>query len=194
MRFREVVLLLLVCAVGGSVCRAQSSFEEATTPTQLAAVARSLPNEQIYSIRLFREQSNDRLSAVVLVGGKHKGWQLQVVSPSAAKGYSISWKSSWLADAFAVSSPQALGTYGLGNEEAVTFSGCAPHACPSVFSVLLYVPSRRRAFTATCENGQTSYAFSQTSVDSQYKEPLNQLLRKQTGSEQACSKEVQESK
>jgi hypothetical protein len=194
MKLVQGIRCLLIFAVACSFCDAQSPFEEAITPTQLAALVQSLPNEQIYSIRLFREESNNRLSAELLVAGGHKGWQVQVVSPRAATGYSISWKSSWLADAFAVSSPQALGTYGLGNEEAVTFSGCAAHECPDIFSVLLYVPSRHRAFTATCENGQTSYSFPRASADSQYVEPLNELLRDKTGSDKACSKEVQESK
>ncbi len=161
-------------------------FEEAITPTELASIARALPSGPLYSMKLFHEKNDPRLSMAVLSSTKKNGWQVLVVSPRGRDEYTVSWTSPRLADSFEVSDPRNLGTYGLGEEEAVTFSGCGRHVCPDVFSVLLYVPSTHQAFTASCVDGKTSFS----PTGSKYTEPLRELLRDQIGSEHACSLDV----
>lgn len=187
--------LLNVCVSALSVVlplAAQARFEKGITSTELAALAHALPNIHVLNLRIFREGSNSRLSAAVLTEVAHVGWRVLIVSPSTPDAYKVSWKSEPLKDSFAVSSPNELSTFGLAHEEAVTFSGCAAHACPDVFSVLLYVPSLHRALTATCTYKQTKYSFESASPDAQFRGDLNQLLRNQLTNTDACAKEIRE--
>ncbi|MGH9734655.1 MAG: hypothetical protein ACRD8A_08715 [Candidatus Acidiferrales bacterium] len=77
------------------------------------------------------------------------GWQLVVFRVGLNGNAKLKWKSGRLADSFAVSSGDELGTPIIGGEQVVTFSGCAAHACPEVFAVLLYVPSLNTTFSET---------------------------------------------
>ena len=190
MKVTFISLCLMACLATG-IASAESPFEDGLKPSQLAQIARILPPAPISTIRLFREAHNGRLSAAVLTGRKKYGWQILLISPEGSKDYRTSWTSPKLPDSFDVSSPTALTTYGLADEEGIVFSGCAPHMCPQIFSALLYVPTRHQVFVGTCDNGQTKYSFAPRDEFGVYKEALNDVLRKIDGIGHACSAEPQ---
>lgn len=192
MNWKSSLICLALCSAGCIESRAQSSFEDGLKPEQLAKVSQVLPSNLISSVRLFHEKTNSRLSAAFLTQQRGKGWQLLLVSPRGHSEYRIGWQSPVLSDGFAVSSPEQLRIYGLEDGDAIAFSGCAPHMCPDVFSVLLYVPSYRRTFTATCDGGKTSYSFPLTEANLKYKGLLDELLRGKSGSDSACSPDIME--
>jgi hypothetical protein len=177
-----------------AVAHAERPFEDGIKPTQLTQIAHMLPEAPIYSIRLFREKDNGRISATVLTASKRTGWQIVLISPQGLDGYHRSWVSAKLPESFAVSSPEALRTYGLSDGDAIVFSGCAPHMCPDIFSAMLYVPKQHRAFVATCNNGQTAYAFTLTTAFQDYRTALDDILLEidRHGTRHACSSELRE--
>jgi len=77
----------------------------------------------------------------------------------------------------AESLPQMPAHIQLGSGDAIVFEGCAKHVCPDVFSVLLYDPAARAAFTAKYVWGKITYSPSLNSPkDALYKEALEQLI------------------
>jgi hypothetical protein len=184
-------LFVVVCLLA-AIAHAERPFEDGIKPSQLTQIARMLPRSPIYSIRLFREKNNGRISATALTASKRTGWQIALISPQGLDGYRKSWVSAKLPESFAVSSPEALRTYGLTDEEGIVFSGCAPHMCPDIFSVMLYVPTQHRAFIGTCDNGETTYSFTLTAALQDYKAAVNDLLHEidRHGTGHACSSEI----
>ncbi len=184
-------LFVVVCLLA-AVAYAERPFEDGIKPSQLTQIAQMLPGAPIYSIRLFREKNKGRISATALTASKKTGWQIVLISPQGLDGYRKSWVSAKLPESFAVSSPEALRTYGLTDEEGIVFSGCAPHMCPDIFSVMLYVPTQHRAFIGTCDNGETTYSFTLTASLQDYKAALNDLLQEidRHGTGHTCSSEI----
>ena len=83
-----------------------------------------------------------------------------------------------LDDSFSVSSHGALKIFHLRDEDAVEFSGCAPHVCPDVFSVFIYVPSQKAAFMAQYVWGKVTYSPAiESAADEKYKFALDQLRK-----------------
>ena len=186
-------LFVVVCLLA-AIAHAERPFEDGIKPSQLTQIARMLPESPIYSIRLFREKNNGRISATALTASKRTGWQIALISPQGLDGYRKSWVSAKLPESFAVSSPEALRTYGLTDEEGIVFSGCAPHMCPNIFSVMLYVPTQHRAFIGTCDNGETTYSFMPAAALQGYKTALDDILQEidRHGTQHACSSGTRE--
>jgi hypothetical protein len=179
----KIACVCLISATLFAQAQSKSDYEDAVTPQELTKIAQRLPAGPIYNIKFFHENKNSRLSAAVLSSQTKYGWEILLVSPSNERDYKVTWVSPRLADSFTVSDTRNLDTFGLADGEAISFSGCAPHMCPDIFSVLLYVPWSRRMYTATCQDGKTSYA----PESGKYKSDLNELLHKMIGSESACS-------
>jgi len=191
MRTLFVTSCFLASIAVGVAC-GEVPFEDGLQPKQLIQIIRTLPSAPIGSIQFFREKKDERLSAIILSLKKGDGWQLRLISPRGRTSYSTSWVSEKLSDSFSVSSPTNLSHYWLKDEGAIVFTGCAPHMCPDIFSALLYVPSRHRAFVGTCNNGQVTYTFSPSDEGAnEYKEVLNETLQEIDGhgSGRACSSE-----
>jgi hypothetical protein len=140
----------------------------------------SLPQSltQIQSLILFKERGHDKYSAAIATFDEKLKWQIDVFSPVATGGYEIEWKSNQLSDAFSVSYPDALKRFNLDGEQVVLFEGCAPHVCPNVYSILLYVPSKRAAFVANAVWGKISFSPSlDTDDNADYKRILSNLVK-----------------
>ncbi len=147
-------------------------------------LAESLPElpGRIQAIRLFQGAIGQQASVAIATFGEKTGWQLFVFASNTGKHFRPEWKSGKLANTFTVADPAALKLFDFGNEVGVEFSGCAPHSCgggPSaVFSVLLYVPSKRTAFTATYELGKIAYSSNlQSAGNERYRGALEQLVK-----------------
>lgn len=117
--------------------------------------------------------------AAVLTDGVHSGWQIFVFYLDSSGKFKIEWKSGKLDDSFAVSSADQFQTYYLFDEQVLRFSGCAAHACPDVFSIMLYVPSKKREFTAKYTLGKIAYSPASDGPTYQYyKRDLDRYIAK----------------
>lgn len=144
--------------------------------------AKSLPElpGRIQAIRLFEESGGQRASVAVATWGEGTGWQVFVFDSPSGRNFRLEWESGKLDDSFSVGDPSALKTFTfMDGKQGVQFSGCAPHNCPSdVFSVMLYVPSKKTAFTARYVWGKVTYSPTQESLENrQYKDALAQLVK-----------------
>jgi hypothetical protein len=149
------------------------------TVQQFREFAASLPDlpGQIQAIRLLQGSGSAR-SVALATFGERTGWQLFVFDSVNGSKFELGWKSEKLDDSFSVSYPDALKVFSLGQEQGATFDGCAAHVCPDVFSVLLYVPSKRTSFTAKYVWGKVTYSSKLESPEnSSYKAALEQLVK-----------------
>jgi hypothetical protein len=174
--------MLLTCGYAKPAPRQEGhQSETGITVSQLQNLLNALPSlpGTIQAIRFLRRDRFWIDGAAVLTQGEHSGWQIFVLHLGSGGKTSLEWKSGRLDDSFAVSSANQLRTRNVGvSEEALEFSGCAAHNCPDVFSVMLYVPSRRAAFTATCISGKVKYSPGLESADNRkYKDAVDQLVR-----------------
>ena len=127
---------------------------------QLRNLANTLPPlpGMIQAIQFLQNGKFQINGAAILTDGADSGWQISVFDLESTGKFQLEWKSGRLDDSFAVSSAHQFQTYFLSDEQVLQFSGCAAHACPDVFSVMLYVPSRKSAFTATYTLGKVTYS------------------------------------
>jgi hypothetical protein len=136
----------------------------------------SLPG-RVEALRLLQE-ADGRSAVAIATFGSTAGWRLFVFRAFGHGHYSQQWASGRLDDSFAVSSAGELMVFSAGGESLVEFQGCARHVCPDVFSVLLYVPSRRQAFTARSLRGRVTYSDGTELPNNRlYKDFLDQLIR-----------------
>jgi hypothetical protein len=183
MRLAITMLLILggVAAVGNISANKQRNLANGgMTVEEFRNLADSLPKlpGTIQSVLLFRASGDKQsISAALATFDDKKGWQLLVFHSLEGRKYQLEWQSSKLDDSFYISNPGALKVFSLGDETAISFEGCARHACPDVFSILLYVPSRRSSFTATYIRGKVTYSPSLTTEEQEsYKSVLVQLI------------------
>jgi hypothetical protein len=176
--------MLLTCGYAKPVPQAAHQDETGLTIPQLQSLLSALPSLP-GTIQAIRFLHRDRFwidGAAVLTQGEHSGWQIFVLHlGNGGKAY-LEWKSGRLDDSFAVSSANQFRTRNVGvSEEALEFSGCAAHNCPDVFSVMLYVSSKRSPFTASFVLGKTTYSANLESTGNhEYKVALDELLKDRT--------------
>ena len=181
--FSLCLALFLGCSVGaGSVTsESDATRDEGISVAQFRALANSLPASagSVYAILL----EKDRLwldRAAILTGRAGIGWQIFVFHRESNDKIALEWKSGKLDDSFQVSSPDQFQIVLAASEGALKFSGCAPHNCPDVFSVMLYVPSKKAVFSATYKSGRVTYSPGSEWPDSQfYKATLDRLIAQQ---------------
>jgi hypothetical protein len=141
-----------------------------------AQALHSLPG-RIEAIQIFPATDSGNHLVAVATLGQQTGWQLLVLKISGDSPARIVWKSGVLSDSFAVADGSAMNIYSPGREDDLSFVGCAQHSCPDVFSVLLYVPSKRQAYTVSYVLGKISYSPNLTGTDAEaIKADLNDLL------------------
>ncbi len=152
--------------------------------TEFRNFAKSLPRlpGRIQAIRLFNESSGEKSSVAVATWGERSGWRLFVFGSRKGQNFQLEWKSGRLDDTFAVGDPSSLRAFNfLDGTEGISFEGCLRHNCPDVFSILLYVPSLRTAFTATSVYRKVTYSSDmRLPEDEKYKSVLDQLVDEQT--------------
>jgi len=144
---------------------------------QLRLLVDHLPADldPIQAVRIIRSGPGPLLA--ISVHSAEKGWEIFVFQ-SDEQSVSALWRSGKLPDTFTGSAPGALKSFDFGDEEGLEFEGCFPSACSSVFSVLLYIPSKQSAFMATNVNGKISYSATALQPEfSKYKDGLDQLLK-----------------
>ena len=132
----------------------------------------------IQAIRLFTtSEDQQQISAAFATFDKKAGWQILMFDSRADEKFHLAWQSGKLDDSFSVSHPDALKVFHFGHENAVEFDGCAPHVCPDVFSILMYVPSKRAASTAKYVWGKVTYSPAlDSAAEAPYKSALDQLV------------------
>lgn len=178
---RHVFLLLAISVVATA---GAGDRQEGLTATQFSNLASSFVNlpGRIDAVQIFHVAGNQQDSVAIATFEDSAGWQLAIFNPAPGGKYVLGWKSGKLDDSFAVSSPGALRISSLANEQAIVFDGCASHACPDVFSILLYVPSAGGAFTAQYVWGKIAYSPNlEEAKYAQYKSILANLVRKHKG-------------
>lgn len=133
---------------------------EGLSVAQLQKLTHSLPplHGRIQAFRLFRDDSPSVNAAAILTAGKKSGWQLFVFRAQPDGKAALKWKSGKLANSFAVSSGDEFQIPELVGQQVLSFSGCSAHACPDVFSALIYVPSLNTAFSETYLRGTITYS------------------------------------
>jgi len=188
MRAILVMFSVVVLAVLGSapVASAQGGYGSYSSLSvkEFRNLAESLPElpGRIQALRLFQGTIGQQASVAIATLGEKTGWRLFVFASNSGKHFRLEWKSGKLPYTFAVADPAALRLFDFGNEVGVEFSGCAPHSCgggPSaVFSVLLYVPSKRTAFMATYSLDKVTYSENlKIKGNERYKGALEQLVK-----------------
>ena len=180
--FLSAVLLSIFLNMAKAMAQnADSPANDGMTVQQLREFSESLEElpAPIQAIRFFRPDGRER-SVALTTNDQKTGWQIFVFDsvPSSTR-FALTWKSGKLDDGFSVSYPGALKLFDFGHEQGIEFEGCAPHVCPDVFSVLLYVPSKRTAFTAKYVWGKITYS-PESSENSGYKAALDQLITART--------------
>lgn len=180
--FSTVLVLFVLLSTPNSSAQggAQSKSGNGLTVQEFRDFAKNLPDlpGRIEAIRLFQGLRQKEVFIAVATWGRQPGWQLFVFDSTAGVKFHLDWKSGKLDDSFSVSDAGALKVFGFALEQGVEFAGCAPHACPEVFSVLLYVPSKRTAFTAKSVYGKVTYSPGvEASENAPYKAALDQLIR-----------------
>lgn len=158
---------------------------------QLSGVSRLLPPiSDVEAVKIFQDLKQQGSLVALLVGLKH-GRELFIVSPHKSKQYAVRWHSSLLAGSLDVISFDPLKLETLNDGDAISFSGCAQHMCPDIFSTLLYVPSQNRAFVGTCDRGTTHYDFVLDASHEEVRSVLERRLRDADhyGNAHACSPE-----
>ncbi len=177
-----LVMLLFGCGLLAVPCaglQAQvASSQAGVSADQLRSFAQELPSEpgRIQSLQILQSGQGPLIGVARF--SANDGWELSVYGATSEGKFVERWHSGKLADSFRVSYPSALKTFSFGNEDGVEFEGCAPHSCPEVFSILLYVPSIGKDFVVTSIFGKTTY--SQDSLlpqNQRYKQALDQLLK-----------------
>jgi hypothetical protein len=181
MRIRFCVLLLFfgLLAVQHNALWAQAaSSQTGLSADQLRNFAQQLPNipDRIQSLQIMRSEQGPLISVARF--SADDGWELSVFGTNGEGKFAERWHSGKLPDSFRVSYPSALKTFNFGNEDGVEFDGCAPHSCPEVFSILLYVPSINKEFVVTSTFGKTAYSQDVLLPQNlRYKQALDQLLK-----------------
>lgn len=133
----------------------------------------------IQSIEFLRSDGFSIDRAAVLTQPRGGGWKILVFHLEKTGKFASEWKSETLPASFAVSSSSAFQARTVGTaEQALQFSGCAAHTCPDVFSVLLYSPLKKTAFTATYVRGKVSYSPNLESPENRdYKDALDEFVK-----------------
>ncbi len=181
MRIRSSVLFWVcgLLALQYNVLWAQAaSSQTGVSADQLRSFAQQLPNMpgRIQSLQILRGEHGPLISVARF--SADDGWELSVFGINGDGKFAERWHSGKLPDSFHVSYPSALKTFDFGNEDGVEFEGCAPHSCPEVFSILLYVPSISKDFVATSIFGKTTYSQDVLLPQNlRYKQALDQLLK-----------------
>jgi hypothetical protein len=164
---------------------ARSADTTGLSVSELRALLNVLPAQSpgsIHAIRFLQGTDLDINRAAILTNREGIGWQIFVFHLDDSGGVALEWKSGKLDDPFAVSSAREFQTYQLYDEDVVKFSGCAAHACPDVFAVMLYIPSKQAAFTATWTRGEIAYSSNAGGPKYQYyKMELDRLLAERRG-------------
>lgn len=151
---------------------------------QLRNLVNSLPPlpGTIQAIQFLQDGEFQINRAAILTDGAGSGWQVFVFGLESTGKFQLEWKSGRLDDSFAVSSADQFQAYFLSDEQVLKFSGCAAHACPDVFSVMLYVPEKKSAFTATYTLGNVTYSpFGDGTMYRYYKMELDRYIAKHRG-------------
>lgn len=183
--FSIAVAILLICGYAKASPQDEHRSETGLTVSQVQTLLNALPPlpGTIQAIRFLRTNRFWIDGAAVLTQGEHSGWQIFVIHLGDDGKPSLEWKSGKLDDSFAVSSANQFGTQNVGvSGEAVEFSGCAAHNCPDVFSVMLYVPSKRTSFTASYILGKVTYSPGLKSAENrEYRAILDRFLKDRIG-------------
>lgn len=105
--------------------------------------------QKLYSIQTFDSEERDGANTAIL-SGSNRGWRVLVLH-RVQGGLAVEWNSGELPDDFVMSSSRNLKIDRVGDEQVVTFSGCAAHQCgvlDGVFGFLLYSPQTKQTFFA----------------------------------------------
>jgi hypothetical protein len=176
-----LAILLTCAAYGKSSAQSSHGTETGLSISQAQSLLRALPPlpGTIQAIQFLRRDRFWIDRAAILTQGKDGGWQIFVLHLEDSGKFSLEWRSGRLTDSFAVSSVNQFRTRDIGtSQQVLEFSGCAAHNCPDVFSILLYIPSRRAAFTATYILGKITYSMnSESPKNHEYKDALDELLK-----------------
>jgi hypothetical protein len=181
----QVMLGLVICnltVLSSSFPQVQPAVRKGMSVDELAKLVQSIPAlpGHIYSVQFLRDAHGNFPGFIsLLVMSPGGSWYVYVFRSEGPDGFALDWKSDKLDDSFAVGSPYDLKTFDLGNEYGFTFEGCAPHACPEFFSVLLYAPLAHKSFTAKYEDGKVGYSSGlDVPANHNYKDVLDEEIAK----------------
>ena len=177
---------IVLCVFLNTVCAATQANREArgkndtSLANELKSIVGSFPElrGRIQGMRPFRTQGKAQNAIALIAFGEESGWQMYIFSRSDADKFNLDWKSGKLDDSFYVTGSEEFKVIRLDDGDVVTLEGCAAHLCPDeVFSIMLYVPSKRAAFTAKYVLGKITYSMNlRNPQDRRYKTILLQLV------------------
>jgi hypothetical protein len=183
-----LVSLMGTLLLASGIAYAQGTADGVPGSVSPAAARWLTTKSSIEAVRLLEEPAGAPIKVAVLTGREKFGWQIVVLSRDWRERYEPFWKTTRLPSSFEVSQGGSLQTLHVNGEQVISFQGCQPHRCPEVFSALLFVPSQKKEFTATCHDGKTVYSFDEESRTQEYRYALDRLLQSQSGSATACAK------
>ncbi len=149
-----VGVLVKVEGFGAGKGRDRLSIPSAGLSELFSTLPASLP---LYGLQIY-VLSDGSTGIALLTATENSGWQIRTYSYDRGGKFLPTWVSPKLDPEFAVSSADNLRRVfaDLQHEGAdIEFSGCRAHDCPGSFGVLIYSPSRKKAFQAVVRNGKT---------------------------------------
>lgn len=157
-------ILVLVAALSSLLVAAESARTNGGSrdPASISSHALSQllstlpPDLPVYGIYIYALYEGSTEIALLTTAEKN-GWQIRIYGYDRTGQFTSKWQSSPLASEFAVSSAgrfRRVTADGLHESTDIEFSGCKAHDCPGSFGVLLYSPSRKRAFQGVVRNGE----------------------------------------
>lgn len=158
---------------------AQTKSDSISTK-ELKSIIRSFPGlrGRIQGVRAFSTRDAAQNSIALIAFSQETGWQMYIINRTAADKFQLYWTSGKLDDSFYVTGSEEFKVIRLDDTDAVTLAGCAAHLCPDeVFSIMVYVPSERTAFTVKYVWGKITYSQNLgTPQNQKYKKILSQLV------------------
>lgn len=118
------------------------------------------PDFPVYGAQIYPLYDGSTELALLTTAEKD-GWQIRIYSYGKTGQFTSTWQSDPFPSEFAVSSSgnfRRASADPLHDGTDVEFSGCKAHDCPGSFGVLIYSPSRRRAFQAVVRKGETIFS------------------------------------
>jgi hypothetical protein len=135
----------------------------ARDPLSISSIALSqlfstLPsNLPVYGLQIYA-LSHGSTEIALLTATEGNGWQIRIYGYDRNGKFISNWVSPQLDPEFAVSSADNFRRVFANVQREgpdIEFRGCKVHDCPGSFGVLLYSPSRKKAFQAVVRNGET---------------------------------------
>jgi len=173
-RLALLAFLAVVDATGQTHGMRDQSHQSGVKASVLSLIFTQLPRDIHICATYAYPTVSGSTEVALLTASEHAGWEVRIYDYNRRTGRIESqWQSGKLPPEFGVSSAahfRLVGPDALHDAENVEFTGCLQHDCPASYAVVVYSPSRRRAFQAIVSEGKTRFS-------PELEQPSNKVLK-----------------